>query len=231
MKIFPENRINEIVSQNYKTAAVFRKNGIDFCCRSQRSIHDLMLETGLDRECFIAELEEVTEEITVEQPDFTSWRIDLIVDYIEQNHHQYIRQQIPVIHEYLEKMARSHGNKNPEFIRLRDLFQQAADLLSIHLTEEETILFPVVRECIQAGMTNITDCRKKIMDSIARIVRNEGKEHDIWKQIDLITSSGHPSINCNVAKVAFSVLLDFHQDLYLHLHLENHLLFPRIREI
>lgn len=38
MNITDENKIGELVALNYRTASVFKKHKIDFCCKGNRSI-------------------------------------------------------------------------------------------------------------------------------------------------------------------------------------------------
>ncbi|VTQ04567.1 DUF542 domain-containing protein [Sphingobacterium daejeonense] len=60
-----ENLINEkignVVAQNFKTAAVFTKYGLDFCCGGQVSIEKAAEKKGIDKNALLTEVQAVFE--------------------------------------------------------------------------------------------------------------------------------------------------------------------------
>ncbi len=52
----------------------------------------------------------------------SDWQLDFLVDYIINNHHQYVRRMIPVISLHADKVASVHGKNHPETLRIADLF-------------------------------------------------------------------------------------------------------------
>ena len=62
------------------------------------------------------------------------------------------------------------------------------------------------------------------------------QEHDNegvrFRQIDAITNGYTPPADgCNTYKVTFAMLQEFEQDLHLHIHLENNILFPAAEKL
>ena len=54
---------------------------------------------------------------------------------------------------------------------------------------------------------------------------NEGER---FKKIDILTDHYQPPADaCNTYKVTYSLLQEFENDLHLHIHLENNILFPK----
>jgi hypothetical protein len=51
--------IGEIVANNFKTAAVFSKHDIDFCCKGQRSISEVCRKNNINPDSLLHELNEV----------------------------------------------------------------------------------------------------------------------------------------------------------------------------
>jgi regulator of cell morphogenesis and NO signaling len=89
MEILEEQIIGELVAENYKTASVFKKFKIDFCCNGNRTISEACERKNLDPSQLINELKNTIR--SVEQNiDFKSWELDLLVDYIEKTHHRYV---------------------------------------------------------------------------------------------------------------------------------------------
>src|SRR5688572_29495952 len=97
MTIGLEDQIGEIVADDYRTAEVFRANGIDFCCRGHRTLQDALNEKGLSADDIIKELATSKIVLTDTPVDYSTWKLDKLIDHIISKHHTYIKQQIPVI--------------------------------------------------------------------------------------------------------------------------------------
>ena len=48
MNIHENNIIGELVANDYRTASVFKKYGIDFCCQGNRTIADACTAKKID---------------------------------------------------------------------------------------------------------------------------------------------------------------------------------------
>ncbi|HMX86741.1 MAG TPA: DUF542 domain-containing protein, partial [Saprospiraceae bacterium] len=57
MDITKESIIGELVANDYRTASVFKKNNIDFCCQGNRTIEVACKEKQLDTDKLVKELE------------------------------------------------------------------------------------------------------------------------------------------------------------------------------
>ncbi len=67
--------VGTIVAADYRTASVFKKYGIDFCCNGNRTVGEACREGGIDAGILEKELEEVTDNSQSEITglDFKSW--------------------------------------------------------------------------------------------------------------------------------------------------------------
>src|SRR6185312_3563188 len=102
-----EMTVGSVVAADYRTAAIFSRYGIDFCCNGNRSIEDACLKEGVNAEEVQAELEKVSETIPDRDTanDYNSWPLDLLADYVERKHHRYVKEQLPVITGYIDKIC------------------------------------------------------------------------------------------------------------------------------
>src|SRR5687768_17856525 len=71
--------------------AVFTKYNIDYCCGGHRSIEDACLRIGLDPEKIKAEILQSSSGDTSLAIRPENWKSSLLVDYIVQNHHGYVK--------------------------------------------------------------------------------------------------------------------------------------------
>ncbi|MFB6371944.1 MAG: DUF542 domain-containing protein, partial [Bradymonadaceae bacterium] len=143
--IDPDKSLAELVRENPARARLFEARGLDFCCGGSQSLSDAC--TSIDRD-----VEEICDDIAAlddrdapdEAVDFDS--LTELVDYIVDHHHDYLRDELGPLGELVEKVERVHGDNHPELHEVADIFDELARELPVHLSEEEQILFPVVRQ-------------------------------------------------------------------------------------
>ena len=116
-------------------------------------------------------------------------------------------------------------NNHPELVTVADLFSQINKELLQHLKNEEEVLFPAIRKVFSSDPDNSGSVIK------SEILRLSG-EHEFaggaMDKINVITSGYKvPSDGCNTYNVTFRLLSEFEDDLHIHVHLENNILFPK----
>src|SRR5215467_14609873 len=88
--------VSEIVREDYRTADVFRKYDIDFCCGGKWPLSMVCETKNLDYDIIKEELEDSARTITIHNTlRFDEWNIDFLTDYIVNVHHQYLRKALP----------------------------------------------------------------------------------------------------------------------------------------
>lgn len=227
--------IGEFVAQDYRTASVFTKYGIDFCCRGHRTITEVCEKKAINQANLLQELNEAMLTANTNAIDFKSWPIDLLADYIEKKHHRYVEGKIPVLLQYLDKLCRAHGAAHPELLEIKELFEGCGHELSLHMKKEEIILFPYIKEMENARRMN-TEMHAISFDTVEDPIAMMMSEHDhegvrFRRIAELSNNYTPPADGCNTYKVTFSMLNDFEQDLHEHIHLENNILFPRAKQL
>lgn len=222
--------IGNMVAEDFRTAAVFKRHGIDFCCKGGRTIEEACTSKKLDPEKVYAELESLpaNEGGSI---DFGSWPLDLLADYIEKTHHRYVEEKTPVLQAFLDKLCKVHGNRNPELFEINTLFNESAHDLAAHMKKEELILFPFVRNMIKAKISGGVlphPAFGTVENPVSMMQHEHSVEGDRFRRIAEITHEYLPPADaCNTYKVAFAMLQDFENDLHKHIHLENNILFPK----
>jgi regulator of cell morphogenesis and NO signaling len=230
MEIVEEQIIGELVAQNYKTASVFKKFKIDFCCNGNRTISEACERKKLDAAVLINELNKII--ISQEQNiDFNSWELDLLADYIEKTHHRYVIAKIKEIKPYLNKVVKVHGNHNPELKEIEILFNQSAQELSQHLQKEEMVLFPFIRNMVNSKIEQkplLIPHFGTVENPISMMKNEHQNEGERFEKIaELSNNYTPPSHACNTYRVTFALLKEFEDNLHQHIHLENNILFPK----
>jgi len=230
MNISEESIIGELVAQDYRTASIFKEMGIDFCCNGNRSIADACSAKSINTQTIILSLKEVSNLQNNNATDYTNWPLDLLADYIEKKHHRYVRTKTQEILPYLNKIIKVHGDRHPELLEVEKLFQESCNDLAEHMVKEEQILFPHIRSMVEAN--ELGQSIKAPFGTVHNPIKMMMHEHDTegrrFEKIAELTDDYTPPIDaCNTYRITFALLKEFEQDLHLHIHLENNILFPK----
>ncbi|MFN8240381.1 MAG: iron-sulfur cluster repair di-iron protein [Bacteroidales bacterium] len=221
--------IGEIVASDFRTAQVFREAGIDFCCGGKMSLDEACREKGIEPAVLLDKIEEIAATEIPGTMNYKEWDPGFLCDYIVNTHHRYVKNNMQAIVEYTGKIASVHGHNHPELLEVASLFSSISTELKQHLGKEEEVLFPAIKSL--SGKSG-GDAVPIIRSEIARM----SGEHEIaGKAMDRINilTSGYmvPADGCNTYRAAFSNLDRFEQDLHIHVHLENNILFPAALEL
>jgi regulator of cell morphogenesis and NO signaling len=223
--------IGEIVAADYRTAQVFERHGIDFCCGGKVALATICTEKGLDPVVITRELEDVQREPAERSQNYSSWSLSFLADYIVNTHHVYLKENDEQIAAYARKIAGIHGARHPEVIEIAALFARIAADMSAHLQEEETIFFPALKRAETAKLSGAAPDgkdRETIRTSLLKLHR---EHEEIGDAVHLIRHLSRdyaiPDDVCNTFMVTYQKLKAFEDDLHKHVHLENNILFPK----
>ncbi|HQU96603.1 MAG: iron-sulfur cluster repair di-iron protein [Bacteroidetes bacterium] len=231
-----ENQIiGELVARDYRTASVFKKYSIDFCCQGNRTIEEACEKKNIDTKKVLEDLVAMMEAKSESTTDYQSWPLDLLADYIEKKHHRYVQEKTLEIQPYLDKICKVHGERHPELLEIKEEFNASAGELAAHMKKEELILFPFIRKMTKAKLEN-TKVDAAHFGTVKNPIQMMMNEHTVegnrFRKIEELSNNYTPPLDaCNTYRVSFALLKEFEQDLHLHIHLENNILFPRAIEI
>lgn len=231
MKDLINKNIGQIVADDYRAATVFKNHGIDFCCNGNRSLVEASESRNIPLETITAELEEVTRKPAGGTSNYQSWPADLLADYIERIHHRYVADRSQEIGQYLEKLCRVHGSRHRELFEIRELFLESTGELAMHMKKEELVLFPRIRKMVktqQEGVKLDPPPFGTVENPIRMMMHEHDAEGERFRRIaELSDQYTPPADACNTYRVTFALLREFEEDLHLHVHLENNILFPK----
>lgn len=228
MHISNQTIIGELVAFDYRAAQVFKQNGIDFCCNGNRTIGEACDKKKIDSNVLITTLEQSLTQKNDDGADYNAWPADLLADYIEKKHHRYVQEKIQEIHPFLSKVVKVHGAEHPELEEVFTLFNESAGELTAHMKKEELILFPYVRKMIGGGGSHMPPAFGTVENPIRMMMHEHDGEGERFRKIAALTNNYTPPADaCNTYRVSFALLKEFEEDLHMHIHLENNILFPK----
>ena len=231
--ISPNSFVPDIVSQDYRTADVFRKYDIDFCCGGKWSLDLACQSKGLDTREILKELKKITRH-TPSSPflDFDAWDIDFLADYILNIHHRYLEKALPEILNYVTVFLDGHRDKFPELGELENIFARFMKEIPPHMQQEEEILFPYIKQIYHAWLHKESYARLLVRTLRKPVEEVMEKEHETTNSLlhrmrEVTNDYTPPESTCLMHRVTFAKLKELDNDLMQHIHLENNILFPK----
>ncbi len=229
-----QETIGEIAVKDLRKAEVFKKYGIDFCCGGKKTIAEVCAEKNIDATKIETELRQVSSESKASNISYSDWNIDFLADYIVNTHHSYVRKYLPELQRYALKVAQVHGPQHPELLPIQKLVEDINEELTEHMEQEEKVLFSYIKEIVQARSSGLPLIKQG--KDLAALIGELEKEHDfVGRCLDKIRelSNGYhiPSEACASYKLLYKMIQEFEDDLHLHIHLENNILFPKALEL
>lgn len=231
MNTLEQLTVGEYVANDFRTAALFSKYGIDFCCKGNRTIEEVCAKKNINPTELEKEIQTVLETKNENAIDFKSWSPTLLIEYIVEKHHAYIEEKTPVLLQFLDKLGKVHGERHPELFEINALFKISAGDLAQHMKKEELILFPFIQKMVKAQKENqpIQEPNFGTVENPIAMMKDEHSvEGERFDKIATLTDGFTPPEDaCSTYKVTYQMLKEFEQDLHKHIHLENNILFPK----
>ncbi|HTM67228.1 MAG TPA: iron-sulfur cluster repair di-iron protein [Flavipsychrobacter sp.] len=230
-----EETVGQIAAKDLRKAEVFKKYGIDFCCGGKKTVREVCQEKGIDATKVEQELQQAAKNVTGSNMNFNEWNLDFLADYVVNTHHHYAQKYLPELRGYALKVAQVHGAHHPELMPIQQLVEEINEELTDHMTAEENVLFPMVRKIVQAKNSNAA-YNQEGNASFASMVNQMEKEHDsvgrAFEEIHKLSNDlAIPEDACTTYKLFYKMIQEFEDDLHIHIHLENNILFPKTVEM
>jgi regulator of cell morphogenesis and NO signaling len=222
-----EQTVADIVTQDIRTATIFKKYGIDFCCGGGKKLELACSEKGVYVKNLITELELVMSKGN-EELDFQTMALDELIEYIYEKHHLYIYENGPITAQFVDKVAHVHGSRHPETLEIAQTYNLLMKDLHQHMMKEERILFPYIKQMVQQSQSN----GSFVNGPISVMMAEHDTAGDLLKKLNKLTSNYLPPADaCNTYRASFANLKEMENDIHFHIHLENNILFPKAIEL
>jgi regulator of cell morphogenesis and NO signaling len=230
------SHVSDIVRGDYRTADVFKKHGINFCCSGNVSVESACSVRNIDCSTVLAELDEVTRNICLPNGiKFADWNASFLSAYIMHVHHGYLYQALPSLQASLHSFMEGHKKKFPQLEELSEIFTRLSNLLLVHIRHEDEIIFPYVGQ-IEAAYKGNESYGSLLVKTLRKPIGNIEREHiEIGELMKKLKESSNnfqfPANACTNHQVIYHRLKEFYEDMVQHLHLENNILYPKVKEI
>lgn len=193
---------------------VFLRHQLDFCCRGYQTLQAACAAAGLD----VVQIEHELDAVAPTAPtNWTTRSNDELVAFIESRYHATLRRDVPGLIVAAAKVERVHAAKPAVPTGLAAALDEMWRELEGHMQKEEQVLFPMLR-------TGDARARMPI-----QMMRSEHDAHGVSLRGLRAMTGGFvaPPHACATWRALYDGLAHLEAELMEHIHLENHVLFPR----
>lgn len=221
--------LGEVVTVYPAVVKKFNDMELDYCCGGSKSLEVALKEKGIDVDKFVEDLNKEFKEFKFENSQYVDWReksSEELISHIVETHHGETFRLLKEIDPLMVKVFRVHFSHDSELLmKVHSLFGKLKCELEEHLLKEENILFPLM---IKYDKAKDEKEKKEIEEDIRIIVNEHEAAGDILKELAEVTDDYKvPEWGCISFKLLYDYLHDLEKDLFIHIHKENNILFPR----
>ena len=214
-----------------KASEIFMKYNIDFCCGGDRKLITAIEEQQLDEDMVLNDLNTAFQEFKNKVEEDVDWRtksMSELIEHINNTHHQYMRETLPSLNDFLLKILNAHYLNHREVLsKIHKLFYKLRGEIEEHLIKEEQILFPLIKEYEKNPSEDKLNEVIKVMEETEGEHDNAG---DILKELRRLTNHYElPESACKTFALTYEKFVEMESDLFEHIHLENNILFEKLK--
>lgn len=213
----------EVVTEIPKAGDILRELHIDFVNGGNRKLSDAAMEQNVPLENVLYEINaldtENTDGIDIKYMDELS-----IIKYIQRRYHEDLKDELPVLVPYVEKMV----GIDPELSEAEEIFKSLKKSMMEHSDEEDINVFPLLESYIESP----SESKKEALSPRIEKIRNDHKDViDSFYRLKEVTSDFTPYEGASgTLRLVYDRLERLERETMDHIHLENNILFVRVKE-
>ena len=223
--------VRDIALAEPASLRVFEQYGIDYCCGGRRPLEEACVARNVSPADVMAAIEAASNAAPEPAVNWQNASFEDLIAHINDTHHVYLRRELPRLKELASKVIAKHGTKHPEVAVAGSILAQLSDELLDHLMKEEVVLFPYILQMERSKQHKDAAphaCFASVSQPINMMLFEHDTAGDALAKLRQVTSSyALPADACPTFHAFYLGLQELEQDLHLHIHKENNILFPR----
>ena len=229
MQITASTTVADIAAAEPATIKVFQRHRIDFCCGGRIPLSEACVGHDLDADALLAELRAAR----AGADDPADWRrasLKDLIAHIQARYHVPLRDELPRLSAMLDKVVQRHGQRLPAtLLPLQATFESLQRELLEHMAREDAVLFPAVLALEATGAANGAATGWAWIQQPIEVMEAEHESAGaaLARMRALTDGYAPPEDACPTFRGLYYGLSELERDMHLHVHLENHVLFPR----
>ena len=218
----------ELVTERPSAARVLERFDLDYCCGGAATLSEASAAAGVDPRAVLDELAELEPSAA---PEWSTMGPAELTEHLVATHHAYLHRELPRLAALAAKVAEVHGERHPELAEVRRTYDALHADLSPHLFKEERVLFPAVQE-LEAATTMPWFPFGTTAGPISMMLLEHDRAGELLARLRSLTGGYRvPDDACASYRALYDGLAELEADTHLHVHKENNVLFPMVRDL
>lgn len=227
---FQEAHVATLVREYPRTADVFRRSGIDYCCGGRIPLSEAAGNCRFDpEEVYIAVQQKIDASDHRDGIDMRYMSVPGMIDYIQNKYHQDLKEELVNLTPFVARLAARHGTAQPHLTELRDLFEKFKGEMTEHTADEDVFVFPLITRYAN-GDKDVTV--QEVEYAVQKLVDDHEDTGALLMRMREITDGYElPATACGTYTLVYSRLEDMEKRTFDHVHMENHILFEKVNDM
>lgn len=206
--------IGDIAATLPGATAVFRKFKLDFCCGGDAMLAEAVRKRGVD----VGLVEEALAALDPSRSTAAPEATEALIDHILNRYHETHRRELPELVRLARKVEAVHADHPGAPLGLADTLEAIRTELEEHMRNEETELFPLMRQPRDAGSALPT----------AQMRHDHDRHGELLRRLEILANGfALPEGACRSWQALYGGTAKLVDDVMEHIHLENNVLFHR----
>lgn len=222
-----DTKLGQLVREHPEFAPVFESLKIDYCCGGDVPLEHACEENDLEVRSVVERLAEAqsTDHTRMEYESLSA-----LVDDIVETHHDYLRFELPSLERAVRKVARVHGDTHPELREIETAFLDLKADVTHHIADEEENVFPELVTLDEETWPSEADTAA-IHEAIDHLESEHAAAANLLERIRSLSDEyAIPEDACTSYRNMLDRLKMLEEDMHLHVHKENNVLFVEAEE-
>lgn len=230
-------KIIELVDQNYKVGSLLHMHGIDFFKVADVTLQDVCKRFRIDEANFTDKLERLNSGVdcTDAIDELQQLSVDFIIGYLRSAHQAFVRHKLPYMLRMVSEIEPSRFDFPNLINDFKLIFPHFVEDFIHHIHEEESSVFAYIQRLDLASQQKFNLSRvfeDLSRNSMQQIAEHHLDEDDEMKGIKDMTDDYYLPANASVyTKTLYAEFKSFESDLKIHSSIENDVLFPKAMKL
>ncbi len=231
----PPNTLNMTIAdflQKEKSASrLLQVLGIPTRGNEQKTLMEVCTARQRNEDEVLKEIERLKKGAEFDYPEgIFSWSPELVIRYLEEEHHNYTSSLIRDAEDYGERAWDVHGTQYPELNQVKWYVQKLKNKLEMHLKFEEQKFFPTVLRLFEMNGETKDGTVQSLKKQAEIIVKDQEEiEYLVGRIRDLTNNFTPPKEACTTFRLLYFTLQKLDEDLEKHHFLEEQYVLSKLK--
>src|SRR5690554_564524 len=223
-----DQKIGDLAIRDYSFIQLFQKYKVDFYCKGNLTLDEGLRNAKINSHDFLNELEKIRAKNSTEyKVKIEEWPLDLLADYLQKKHHRFTDQILVKLKKKVDEYLTNNSGEKENISAFKVHLELLAKELGGHMKKEELILFPYIRKMVVTRGKIEAPRFKSVESPIEMMIHEHDTAFSLLTKIRILLNNYEWNTpNTEPVKEIKCLMKQLDDDLGLHLHLENNVLFP-----